>query len=442
MLQRIVPHSPEAERGVLGAVLRDPDCLPLVRAVIAPPAFYFAHHQSLFRVICDLDERQKSIDLVTLHEELKTQKQLEEIGGVPYLTELWESVPTGANAEYHAKLVQDAALVRGLIHTTNEILRDAYDRCDAAPDMIAAAQAKLADLGVLAAGAKSNVRMIGEVMREVLRNVDDRIAAGHDITGLPTGFLGIDRMLGGLKAGQLVIVGARPSAGKTAFGINVAAHVSLNSFPTMVFSLEMSAVDIAGRVLSMESGVPMSRFTQGTSLDDADSKRLIDSTELRVQHGGILVDDTPGITVLQLNSVVRLAMRRHRIGLVVVDYLQLIEPTEKRRGDNRAQEVSDITKRLKRLAREWNIPVLCMCQLNRESESAGRRPRLSDLRESGSIEQDADVVMLLHREPNQSEHAEHWSVDCDIAKQRNGPVGIVPLNFRRGVMRFEEKSNW
>ena len=435
-IERLPPHSKDAERALIGGILRNPEMLQTVRAITTADGFYFDANQRVYQAMCDLEDSHAPVDLVSLNAILHRRKDLDDIGGVTYLAELWEAVPTGASVEYHAKIVHDAAMVRRLIYTANEILRDAYDRTAPAADLIADASGKLADLAIKAHGLRDNVRQIAPVMQEVLVDVDNRIAAGNDLTGIPTGYYGIDSMLGGLRSGQLIVVGARPSVGKTALGVNIATSAAIAGYPVLLFSLEMPVKEIASRVLSSESGVPMHVFTRGRFLDQVNATLLNATTQGRMRTAGLYVDDSSSITATQMMQVTRLAIRRHKIQAVFVDYLQLIRPENHR--EQRVQQVSAITLKLKNIARDCGIPVVCLCQLNREVESRpDQRPRLSDLRESGSIEQDADVVILLHRPAGQEDHAEAWNIEAIIGKQRNGPTGTVPLSYRRGVMRFE-----
>ncbi len=433
---RLPPQSKDAERALLGGILRNPEMLQTVRGIVSADGFYFDANQRVFQAMCDLEDSRAPVDLVLLHERLRKSKELEDVGGVPYITDLWEAEATGSNTEYHAKIVHDAAMARRLIHTANEILRDAYGRAAPAADLIADASGKLADLAVKAHGLRDNLRQIGPVMAEVLIDVDDRIAKGNDITGITTGYPGFDAMLGGLRPGQLIVVGARPSIGKTALGVNMATGAAKEGHPVLLFSLEMPVKEIASRVLSSESGVPMHIFTRGRFLDAEAAILLTHTTQGRMKNAGLFVDDSSSISATQMMQVTRLAIRRHRIQAVFVDYLQLIRPENPR--EQRVQQVGAITMKLKNIARDCGIPVVCLCQLNREVENRpDGKPRLSDLRESGSIEQDADVVILLHRPPGQDDTAPVWNLEGIIAKQRNGPTGTVPLNYRRGVMRFD-----
>lgn len=442
-LQRMAPHNLAAERGVLGGIFRNPEVLPLVRGILGAESFYHAANQTVFRAMLDLAESRNPVDLVSVHAKLSAAKVLEDAGGHAYLAELWESVPTGANAEYHAAIVREDSATRSLIHTATEILRDAYDRTGPAAELVADAQAKLAEVAIQAVGAKDNVRIIGEVIQEVLDGIDARIAAGTEMTGLPTGYPALDGMLGGLRPGQLVIIGARPSVGKTALGVNIAVNIAAGAMAAkqsaLLFSLEMPAVEIGSRVLSMGSGVPMHRFTRGRTLDPADSQSLMDAAFQGVGKIGLYVDDAATVNANQMLHITRRAVRRHKVAVALVDYLQLIRPENAK--ENRVQQVGQIARRLKEMARECGIPVVCMCQLNREVENRpDQKPRLSDLRESGEIEQHADVVILLHRPPGQDEQAECWNIEAIIGKQRNGPTGTVPMNYRRGVMRFETSA--
>lgn len=437
LTDRLPPHDRDAERSLLGGILRDPEVLPYVQSRLSADAFYFDHHQRIFRALTDLANANAPVDLVTLFDRLRLDKALEDTGGHAYLAELWEAVPTGASAEYHAKIVRDAAAVRSLIHAANEILRDAYDRVQPADELLAAAERKVMAIADNTATAGDTIRTAPEVLNAALERIDQRAASGNRLSGLATGYPDLDDLLGGLRPGELVVVGARPSVGKTALCLNLAVNVATAKEPVLFFSLEMPESEIGGRLLAMGSGVPMHRFTRATHIRPDEAGRLA-AVAASDSLGGcpIYLDDTSDQPAARVAAQTRRACRRYGVRLVVVDYLQLMRPENPR--DNRTQQVGTLALRMKHLARDCGVPVVLLSQLNREVEHrGGSRPRLADLRESGDIEAHADRVLLLHREPDQPEDAEIWPIDVIVAKNRNGPIGDVRLAYRRPVLRFE-----
>jgi replicative DNA helicase len=439
LVDRLPPHNAEAERGVIGGVLRDNVALHTVQLIVRPENFYFDAHQKIFQAIRELSEEGQPIDLVLLHDRLRKNKQLEDVGGAAYLAELWESVPTGANAEYHAKLVRDAAMIRNLIHTGNEILRDAYDRTESADEMVAQAERKI--LEIARAGLIGDTKTLNEVVKEAFHRIDAR--AGKEslaLSGIPTGYVNLDNITAGLQNSELVIIAARPSVGKTAFALNLTRHVIIEEqLPVLFVSLEMARVELAERLLACEARVDSHKIRKG-HLGSDDIQKLMEA-------GGVLsktrlyIDDTPARSMLQIAATARRLMKKEEknggLRMIVIDYLQLIEPENRR--DPRQEQVAQISRRLKILARDLKIPVVALAQVNRASEDRqDHTPRLSDLRESGSIEQDADTVMILHR-PGRfgGEDKEDNILEVHVAKQRNGPTGEITLTYLKQYMRYE-----
>ncbi len=432
------PQNREAERAVLGGILRDPEVLSDVLAVLQPNAMYHDHHRRILAAITDLAGRGEPIDLVLLYDSLRKSKQLEDVGGQAYLVELWEAVPTGANATYHAQLVRDAALLRSLIHSANELLRDAHSPTMAADELLAQAERKLFALNA-DAGAGAEPRRVGDVARESLAAIDDRISSGESLAGLSTGYPDLDRVTGGLRGGELIVLGARPSLGKTALSLNITERAAEAGNPVLFFSLEMPARDITDRLLSMRSGVPMSKMSRARDLRPDD----IDALSAAGGAGGLgglplHIEDAPDATAARVAAVARRACRRSGVRLIVVDYLGLLRPENPK--DNKTLQIGTLALRMKQMARSLDVPVILLSQLNRELEHANRRPRLADLRESGDIEAHADRVFLLHREQNLPTDDPVWPVDLIIAKNRNGPTGDVRLMYRRPVLRFENAA--
>lgn len=443
MTDRLPPHNRDAERGVIGGVLRDPDTLPTVQQVLKTDNFYFDAHQKIYQAICDLSTENQPFDLVMIYERLKRNKQIDDVGGQAYLADLWDSVPTGANAEYHAKIVRDTAMVRNLIHAGNEILRDAYDRTQSADELVSQAERKIMDIAK--AGMVGETYTLTQTLHEAFTRLDSRIGGGDlSISGLPTGYVDLDNMTAGLQKSELVILAARPSVGKTAFALNMVRNIITghgpNEQPPVVvfFSLEMARVELAERLLCCQSRVDSHKVRKG-HLNSDDIQKLMDAGDV-LRKAKLYIDDTPSRSMIQIAATSRRIDKKHEkdggLRLVVIDYLQLIEPENRR--DPRQEQVAQISRRLKFLARELNIPVIALAQVNRASEDRqDHKPRLADLRESGSIEQDADTCMMLHR-PGKFDGTQDDNVlEVIIAKQRNGPTGEVTLTYLKQFNRYE-----
>lgn len=435
LTDRLPPHDLTAERGVLGGILRDPETLDTVRAVLSADSFFLYAHQRIFRAMCEVANDGRPVDLVTLHDWLRRNKDVDDVGGPPYLAELYESTPTGANAHYHAKIVHDTASLRALIHTANEILRDAYNGAAPADELVAQAERRVFDLSEAAAGARE-LRGAADMLRDGLARIDERIDAGGRLGGLPTGYHDLDYLLGGLRPGQLVIVAARPSGGKTALGLNIAVNNAAVGTPVLFFSLEMPEAEIADRMLSMHSGVPMARFTRGGKLTPDDVQALAEAGS-PAGFGGcaLYVEDNPDQTAAHIAGACRRAVRKYGVQLVVIDYVGLLAGDDPKENAN--QRVGRAALAIKKAARSCNVPVILLAQLNRAVEDRpDKRPRLSDLRDSGELEQHADTVLMLAT-PDQPPEHEVWNVEVIVAKNRNGPRGDVTLAYHRPVMRFE-----
>ncbi len=431
---RLPPHNREAERCVLGSMLRDNVVIGDVLQILRPENFYQDAHQKIFQGVTALYDRGHPVDLVTLAEELKGRKHIEDIGGYSYLGELWDAAPTAANAEYYAKIVRDKAIIRHLIHSSNEILRDAYDQALPAEELLEAAERKVLDIAEM--GITGQTFTLAQAIREAYDRIDIRQQRDQSsISGLSTGFIDFDEKTAGLQNSELIIIAARPSHGKTALALNVARHVAFeDKQPVFLVSLEQSRIELAERLLCCQARVDSHQLRKG-HLSSEENRKLIDAGgELRSAR--LFIDDTPGQGMLRIAANARRLKLREKIKLVIIDYLQLIEPDNRR--DSRQEQVAHISRRLKFLARELEIPVLALSQVNRSSEDRqDHRPRLADLRESGSIEQDADTVIMLHR-PEMYEPGEHEGVvEVLIAKQRNGPTGEIKLTFLKRFMRFE-----
>lgn len=433
--ERLPPQSRDAERSVLGSMLRDNGVIGDVLQILRTENFYLDAHQKIFQAMVALYEKGHPVDLVTLAEWLKQQKQIEDIGGYSYIGELWEAAPTAANAEYYAHIVRDKAIVRQLIHCSNEILRDAYEQNQPADELLDAAERKILDIAQM--GVTGQTVTLQEAISQAYDRVDHRHQRDKSsISGLSTGYVDLDEKTAGLQNSELIIIAARPSVGKTSFALNIVRHVvAEDNHPAFFVSLEQSRVELAERLICCHARIDSHKLRSG-HLSSQDMEKLI-AAGGQLQKAPLFIDDTPGQGMLRIAANARRLKLRHGIKLVMIDYLQLIEPDNRR--DNRQEQVANISRRLKHLARELELPVVAMAQLNRGPEDRqGGKPRLSDLRESGSLEQDADTVLLLHR-PEMYEPGQHeGTVEVVIAKQRNGPTGEITLTFLKQFMRFDD----
>ncbi|SDX28768.1 primary replicative DNA helicase [Marininema mesophilum] len=430
---RMPPHNQEAEQAVLGAVLIEPSVLATVTERIQPEDLYRQAHQRLLQVIMDLAEQGEPVDLVTLTSELSDRKLLDEVGGVSYLTELVQTVPTAANVEYYARIVEEKAVLRRLIRTATEIATSGYSGGEEISSVIDTAEKKILEI------SQRRMRRDGFLpIRDVLMDTYERIESLHynqgQLTGVPSGYTDLDRMTSGFQNSDLIILAARPAMGKTAFALNVAQNVAVRSGkPVAIFNLEMSAPQLVQRMLACEGNIDAQVFRTG-QLKEEDWEKLTMAIS-SLAEAPIFIDDTPGINVFDIRAKLRRLQAEHGLGMVMIDYLQLIEGRGK---DSRQQEISEISRSLKLLARELNCPVIALSQLSRAVEQRqDKRPMLSDLRESGSIEQDADIVSFLYRDDYYNEESEKKNItEVILAKHRNGPVGKVELLFLKNYNKF------
>jgi replicative DNA helicase len=434
--ERLPPHSRDAERSVLGSMLRDNVIIGDVVQILNASGddFYSDAHQKVFRAIRAIYDRGHPVDLLLLAEELKNRQQIEDVGGYGYLGELWDAAPTAANAEYYARIVRDKAIVRNLIHSSTEILRDSYDQVLPADELLEGAERKIMDIAEK--GIAGQTFTLEQAINQAFDRIDHRNR--HDagsLPGLPTGFLDLDNITAGLHNSELVIVAARPSVGKTAFALAIVRNIAVDEGrPVFFVSLEQSRIELAERLLCMQARVSSYNLRKG-SLSSDDMEKIITAGGI-LRQAKLFIDDSPGQGMLRIAANARRLKLRQDIRLVVIDYLQLIEPENRR--DSRQEQVAQVSRRLKFLAKELELPVLALAQVNRSSEDRqDHRPRLADLRESGSIEADADTVMILHR-PEMHEPGQHEGVvEVIIAKQRNGPTGEITLTFLKQYMRYE-----
>ncbi len=438
--QRLPPQNLEAEQGVLGSILQDNDVLHEVIPILIVEDFYRDIHQTLYRTIRDLYDLGKAIDGITLADELARRDQLTAVGGPEALADIQNCVGHAANARYYAGIVREKSIARQLIEGANEILREGYSNNYTADQLLESAERRI--FAIAEDQSKGDTIELKDMLQETL----DRILARHDhkgpTTGVTTGFYDVDEITGGFQPNQLVIVAARPSMGKTAFALNVCDHVTVNlKVPTLFVSLEMGKFELAERLLCSRSRVDGHKIHTGTFGGQRDLA-LIGNAWQELQSAPLFIDDTPARNMLQITANARRLKLRANLGLIVVDYIQLIDSENSR--DSRQEQIAKISRRLKTLARELVIPVVALSQLNRAVENReDRRPRMADLRESGAIEQDADMVLLLHRpeyyEPNDSSLV--GVAEVIIAKNRNGATGTEKLTFLKPIMKFENAAN-
>lgn len=435
------PHSLDAERAVLGSILLLPEVCDEVSLLVRPRDFYDPAHERIYAHLLALHDGRQRVDHTLLIERLKSAGEYESMGGAAYIAEIAQAVPTAANAQYYAQIVRDRALVRSLIRASTDILRDAYDQTTDPRDMLARAESKL--FSILERTGRSDTSTIADVVNQSLLRLDARMKHEHALGGIETGFIDFDDLTGGLHESELIILAARPSMGKTALALNIAEHVSMRlRRATLVISLEMSSVELGDRLLCSTARVNGHRLRNG-QITNEERARLVE-TAADISQAPLYVDDSPVRSVTEIAATARRMKRKENLGLLVIDYLQLIEPDNPR--DPRQEQVAKMTRRLKGLARELNIPVLCLAQLNRQAEMArDNKPRLSHLRESGAIEQDADVVMFVHREEyyqTSEDERERVKGEAEIivAKQRNGPTGEAKLTWRHEFTRFEDAA--
>lgn len=439
MIERVPPQNIEAEQAVLGAMLIKKEAIAEASQILKPEDFYREAHRLVFENMLSLFNRNEAVDLITVTEELRKNGQLEKAGGIAFVTSLANAVPTAANIEYHARIVKEKAHLRSLINAATEIAALAYEDTDDVVELMDRSE-KL----ILEAAAQQNSNAfvpIKEILLSTFARIEKLYESKGGLTGLSSGFKDLDKLTSGLQASDLILVAARPSMGKTAFTLNIATHVAVREKkPVAFFSLEMSKEQLVQRMLCAEGGIDSQRLRIG-QLEDEDWTRLISAAD-RLNSAPIFIDDTPGITIMELRSKARRLKAEHDLQLIVIDYLQLMQGRSNKNGDNRQQEISEISRSLKALARELNVPVIALSQLSRSVESRQvKKPMLSDLRESGSLEQDADIVMFLYREDYYDPDTDQKNItDVIIAKHRNGPVDTIQLFFHKQFTKFADLS--
>lgn len=434
LVEKIPPQNLEAEASVLGAMLFAPDAVYRALELLSESFFYAEAHRLIYSAMVSLFDRTQAIDLITVTEELRKRKQLEAIGGASYLAQLTSQVPSAANVEYHAKIVKEKALLRNLIQTATQVIQESFEPSSEGSQILDRAERMIFDISQERIEGKF-VRM-NEIIKDSIEAIDHLYQRKEHVTGIATGFHDFDSKTAGLQPSDLIIMAGRPSMGKSAFVCGIAEHASvvLNK-PVAFFSLEMSKEQLVQRMLCSHARVDAQKVRTGY-LSHADWPKLT-SAAGKLSEAPLYIDDTPVMTILEMRAKARRLKAQFGIELVIVDYLQLLDARS--RGENRQQEITEISRSLKALARELRVPVIAISQLSRAVESrTGNRPQLSDLRESGAIEQDADVVVFLFREEYYHPSEENRNkAEAIISKQRNGPVGSCELLFLKEWTRFE-----
>jgi replicative DNA helicase len=436
---RVPPQSLDAERTILGSMLIDGMAADVALELLADDNFYSEAHSKIFICMRELYEKSTPIDLVILSEKLRKKEWLEEIGGEVYLSELAENVITAGNVQHYARIVKEKFTLRQLIHASGEITTDCFSSESEAQEILDAAEAKI--FAISESRIKNSFQSIGELLPETFKDIE-RYSASGGVVGIPTGFSALDEMTTGFQKGDLIVIGGRPSMGKTALCLAMAQYASVKAgYPTAIFSLEMNKGSIVERILCSEARVSMHTLHSGT-LPKRDYPRLAMHAD-PLYRAPLYIDDTPAITVLELRAKARRLQAQHNLAFIVVDYLQLMTPSVK--SDSFQQDISQISRSLKGVAKELSIPVVALSQLSRASEkrTGDHRPQLSDLRDSGAIEQDADVVLFVYRDEvyNKDDESNKGKAEIIIGKQRNGPTGSVEVAFVKEFAKFENLSN-
>jgi replicative DNA helicase len=434
-LRKVPPQNLEAESSVLGGILLENDAINIVLELLRPEDFYRESHRKVFHAMIELTDRSEPVDLITLSEYLKSRGELDAVGGSAYLASLADFVPTAANIAYYARIVREKSILRSLIRTATEIATRGYEEQGNVEEFLDTAEKVIFDISEKK--IKTSFVAVGDMIKDTLKTVEKLYERKEMVTGVPTGYEDLDKLTAGLQPSDLIIVAGRPSMGKTAFSLNVAANAAFAGVGVAVFSLEMAKEQLVLRMLCSEARVNNSKVRSGY-LAERDFPKLANAAG-RLHEALIYVDDTPAISVLELRAKARRLVRDRtkKVGLIVIDYLQLMRGMGG--ASNREQEISEISRSLKALAKELAVPVIAISQLNRRVEDRGdRRPMMSDLRESGAIEQDADVIMFIYRDEVYNQNSEEkGKAEIIVAKQRNGPIDTVELTFLNEFMRFE-----
>lgn len=434
-LGKVPPHDIEAEQAVIGSMLTDKDAVMNSFENLKVDDFYREDNRLIFSAMFNLYKKAEPIDLITVKAELESMGSFDKVGGFEYLAELPEKVPTTANAMKYIKIVQEKATLRNLIKTANEIIELGYDQTEDIEDVMGGAEKRIFDL--LQSRNEKGYTPIKDILVDSFAKLEELYNRKQHITGVPTGFADLDYKTAGLHGSEFILVAARPAMGKSAFALNIAANAALRAdVPVAIFSLEMPKEQLVNRILSSEAMVDSNKIRTG-KLEEEDWTKLAEYIG-PLSEAGIYIDDTPGMTVTDIRTECRKLKIEKNIGLVIIDYLQLIQGTGNRKNGSREQEIAEISRSLKILAKELNVPVIALSQLSREVEKRpDHRPMLSDLRESGSIEQDADIVMFIHREDKYDPESKKKNIaEIIIAKQRGGETGSIDLGWMGNYTKF------
>ena len=436
-IKQIMPHSLEAERAVIGSMLMDADAIPSANDILNDTDFYNKQYGTLFEAMIQLHNEGRSSDLITLKAKLEESGVPSEVISLDFIRDIIAGVPTSANVKEYANIVYEKAVLRNLIRTTNDITNQVYSGKDKLEDVLEMAEKKVFE--VVQKRGTSDIVPVRQVVLNVLAEIESAAQTRGTITGLPTGFIDLDNQLSGLQPSDFILIAARPSVGKTAFVLNITEHMALKkNISVAIFSLEMSKEQLISRVVAQHSMVDSMKMRVG-NLNDTEWGKIMETSDI-IANAGIYIDDTPGISIGELRSKCRKLSIEKGIDIVIIDYLQLMSGSGK--SPSREQEISEISRSLKGIARELNVPVIALSQLNRAVESRpDKKPIMADLRESGSIEQDADVIMLLSRKYNEEEKIEDRNtIIVNVAKQRRGPIGEIELLWMPEYTKFQSKA--
>ncbi|NTW29716.1 MAG: replicative DNA helicase [Candidatus Moranbacteria bacterium] len=441
---RIPPHNLEAEQSVLGALMLDKDAIIKIADLVRPGDFYKNDHNAIYEAMLELYEEREPIDVLSLANLLEEKGKLDAVGGSAYLASLVNIVPSASNVAHYAKLVQKKSLLRRLISAASEIVEMGFNEEEDVQKVLDDAEQRL--FGVSQKYIKQDFIPIHSILEEAFNRIDELHKSDKNFRGVPTGFTDLDNMLSGLQNSDLIILAARPSTGKTSFALDIARQVGVNSkVPVGIFSLEMSSDQLVDRMISSQAGVDLWRLRTGklsTEGEGNDFQRIGEGIGI-LSEAPIFIDDTSSANIMEMRTMARRLQSEHKLGLIIIDYLQLMEGRS-RSGDNRVQEISEISRGLKQLAKELNVPIIALSQLSRAVEARPDGiPKLSDLRESGSIEQDADIVLFLYREDRVKPDTPNKNIaDVIVAKHRNGPVGKVSLYFDENSASFRNLEKY
>ncbi|HZU65672.1 MAG TPA: replicative DNA helicase [Ktedonobacteraceae bacterium] len=436
-MEKLLPQNIEAEAGVLGSIIIDPEAIVQVSDFLRSEDFYRDAHRTIYEVILRLYEEHSPADFITICDELERLNKLEEVGGASYITSLVNQVPTSGNVEYYGRIVERTSILRRLIHAAGQIAAIAYEEGDAD---VALDKAEQLIFEISQGHARTDFSHVRDVLSDYMNKLDQLHERRGTIVGVPTGFTDLDRLTGGLQKSDLIVLAARPGVGKSSLALSLAHNAAIkHQISIAIFSLEMSKEQLAQRLLSMDASIDQQRLRTGW-IEEDEWERIVYAVDT-LSEANIWIDDTAGISTMEMRSKARRLQAEHGVDLIIVDYLQLMQATiGGKRNENRVQEISEISRSLKGLARELNIPILALAQLSRAVESRQSKvPQLSDLRESGSIEQDSDIVMFIYRDDVYNPESERKNIaDIIIAKHRNGPVGEISLFFQASQTRFRD----